>query len=160
MNIAILLGGVALAVALFFGGFKSGEAVKQVEWDQERAARTDAALVRVERQVVEVPKIVTKVVTKTVTIEKEVERAQAEVEKVIPADCVLPDGFGVLLVAAAGGVDPAAPGAADGPGAAYGCREVLEATLADLKAGWTNSARLTGLQEWAHLVTNDKGATP
>lgn len=141
-----------VATAIFFAGFKSGEAVTKVEWQQERAA-TDAKVIVVNKVVEkEVPKIVERVVTKTVTVEKEVERVVVQVEKAIPADCVLPDNYGMFLVAAARGLDPEAPGTSDALAGAYGCREVLAATLADLRAGWINTARLDGLQEWERAV--------
>lgn len=160
MNLYALLGGIGLAIAIFFGGYKAGHAVAALDAAQDRAVQQDRVIVKLQTITREVPKIVTRVVTKEVTVEKEVERVVHVIDERIPADCVLPGDYGLLLVAAARGLDPAAPGVADEAGGAYGCREVLEATLADLKAGWTNSARLSGLQEWAHLVTTEKGVEP
>lgn len=157
MNLYVLLGGVALAIALFTGGAMCGSAIKQVEWDQEKAARTEASLVRERVLVREVPKIVTKVVTKEVTVTKEVERVVEKIPELIPVDCVLPDNYGLLLVAAANGVEPGT-GDADAFAGTYGCREVLDATLKDLKAGWVNTARLDGLQAWTRLTT--QGGSP
>ena len=88
------------------------------------------------------------------------ERVILQIEKAVPADCVLPDDYGFLLVAAANGIDPESPGAIDAYSGAYGCRETLAATLKDLRGGWQNSARLDGLQDWARLVTSTKGGDP
>lgn len=159
---AAVLAGIVLAVGLAFGGYKAGVGVTEAAWEAKEIARVEKIVVRdhvVER---EVPKIVERVVTRTVTVEKEVERVRTVVEKSIPADCVLPDRYGLLLVAAARGLDPDAPGSADALAGTYGCRETLDATLADLKAGWINTERLAGLQEYVRVITAPlpKGNTP
>lgn len=147
-----LAGGV-VAVLLVLGGVKAGRALEAQEWLARDLAVAQKIVVRREVEIREVPKIVTKVVTKVQVVEKEVERVVVQIEKAIPADCVLPADYGMLLVAAANGVDPGAPGGANAFSGEYGCRETLAATLSDLKAGWQNSARLAGLQAWASLVT-------
>lgn len=119
------------------------------------ASRVDKIIVRDRIIEKEVPKIVEKVVTRTVTVTKEVDHVVTKIEHDIPPDCVLPDNYGVLLVAAARGLNPDAPGVADALAGAYGCREVLAATLHDLKAGWINTARLDGLQEYVRLNTQE-----
>lgn len=146
-----LLGGIAIAVAIATAGYKAGHAVASVDVALERAANTKADLVRVQILEREVPKIVTKVVTETVTVEKEVERVIVQSQHLLAPDCVLPGDFGMLLVAAANGIDPAA-GGTDEISGAYGCREVLAAILKDLRAGWRNSARLGGLQTFEDVV--------
>lgn len=136
--------GAVLLLGIGGGGFRLGSEIKQAQWDREKLVAADH-IVRVDKIIqVEVPKIVTRVVTKTVTVEKEVSHVQAVVNENIPADCILPDKFGMLLVAAARGIDPDSPAAAAISGA-YGCREVLDATLRDLKAGYKNTATLEGL---------------
>lgn len=148
-----LIAGAVLAVLLALGGVKAGRALEREEWVSRDLAIAQKVVVRREVEIREIPKIVTRVVTRVETVEKEVERVVTVIERQISPDCVLPDGFGMLLVAAANGVDPAAPGGADAFTGTYGCREVLAATLADLKAGWQNTASLDGIQEWARLVT-------
>lgn len=147
------IGGVLLAVGLTGAGYRAGSAVKQGEWDEAELARAEKIVVRLERQVVEVPKIVTRTVVQEKTVEKEVERVVMVIPKVLAPDCVLPDGFGMLLASAANGVDPTSPGTTSTFSGTYDCRATLAAILTDLEAGWQNSARLTGLQEWARLVT-------
>lgn len=157
-----VLGGIAIAVGIAAGGYKWGYSVAALDAAGKENARLDHIIVRERVVEKEVPKIVEKTVTRTVTVTKEVERVVTKIEHDIPPDCVLPDRYGLLLVAAARGLDPDAPGVADALSGAYGCREVLEATLHDLKAGWINTARLDGLQAWARLVTQPvpKDATP
>lgn len=155
MNVYALIGGILIAVAIFAGGVKAGRAMEGIEWAQEKAARQERVIVRQQKVIVEVPKIVERVVTRERVVEKEVDRVVTVVEKAIPVDCVLPDNFGMLLVSAARGLDPETPGVADATGGAYGCRETLAATLADLKAGWINSARLEGLQQYVRTVTEE-----
>jgi hypothetical protein len=135
------------------GGFHVGR-VYESAGNLDVALKQADKVIEVERVVtVEVPKIVTKVVTKEKVIEKEVDRVIAQVPHLLDPDCVLPGDFGLLLVAAANGLDPAAPGSVDAIAGGYDCREVITAILTDLRAGWRNSARLEGLQSWAKLVT-------
>ncbi len=154
MNVYAILGVLLMGAAACFASFEIGAKVERSTWlakevkVQERIIYRDRVIEK------EVPTIVTKVVTKTVTVEKEVERVVEIAAKVIPADCVLPAHYGGLLVAAANGRDTEAAGGADAPPAEYGCLETLDATLADLKAGWVNSARLAGLQQWVALATS------
>jgi hypothetical protein len=152
-----VLGGIAIAVALVLGGYKAGHAVAAIDAAQERAAQQEKVIVHQQVLVKEVPKIVTRTVTKEVTVEKEVERVVTVAHDLLAPDCVLPDNFGMLLVAAANGADPST-GDVDAFRGAYDCRATLAAVLADLSAGWRNSARLDGLQEWARLVTEAKPA--
>jgi hypothetical protein len=155
VNIAIFLAGALAVVAIFMGGVKAGRAY---ESNTTIAADLKAVTVQKAAQVIlvrEVPKVVTKVVTREVEVVKEVERVVNVAEKVLAPDCVMPDGFGMLLVAAANGSDPAASGSVDAFRGAYDCRATLAAVLADLQAGWRNSARLEGMQEWAKLVTRE-----
>ena len=155
MNIAYgVIGGLVMASAIFGFGVRVGAKMEENTTIKADLTRADKVIVRQEILIREVPKIVTKVVTKEVEVVKEVDRVVAQIENVLAPDCVLPDNYGFLLVAAAKGVDPAAAGESDEARGAYGCREVLKATLADLQAGWRNTARLEGLQEWAKLVTN------
>ncbi|MGE0358653.1 MAG: hypothetical protein AB7P08_17255 [Burkholderiales bacterium] len=155
-----LAAGAVLTVLLVLGGVKAGRALEREESLSRDLTVAQKLIVRREVEIVELPKIVERVVTRTVTVEKEVERVVVKIEKVIPADCVLPDGYGMLLVAAANGVDPDTPGGADAFAGAYGCRETLAATLADLKSGWKNTATLAGLQDWAALVTRTSDPPP
>lgn len=150
---AAAIGGVLLAVALTLGGYKAGAAVERDKASARELERAEKIIVRREREVVEVPKIVTKFVERKVTVEKEVERVITRIPQLLDADCVLPGNYGLLLVAAANGIDPenaAGVGSLTGP---YGCREVLAATLLDLEAGWKNTEQLRALQRWAALVT-------
>ena len=147
------LAGAVVAVLLVLGGVKAGQAMEAQEWLTRDLTAAQKVIVRREVEIREVPKIVTKVVTKVQVVEKEVERVVVQIEKAIPADCVLPADYGMLLVSAANGVDPGTPGGVNAFSGEYGCRETLAATLSDLKAGWQNSARLAGLQAWASLVT-------
>lgn len=138
------------------GGFHMGR-VYESAGNLDVALKQANKVIEVQKVVTrEVPKIVTKVVTREVTVEKEVERVITQANHMLAPDCVLPGDFGLLLVAAANGVDPAAPAPSLGLAGAYDCREVLTAVLTDLRAGWRNSARLEGLQEWAQLVTKEK----
>lgn len=152
----LVAAGIAL-IATAIGGFHMGRVYESA--GNLSIALTQANKVIEVQQVitVEVPKIVTKVVTQEVEVVKEVERVVTRIDDAIAPDCVLPDNYGLLLVAAARGLDPAATGSFDEARGEYGCREVLRATLTDLQAGWRNSTRLTGLQEWAQLVTTTKG---
>jgi hypothetical protein len=152
MFLAGAIAATTLVVGVFAGGVKAGRA-----YEANTTLKADlkhSNLVR-ERQVEvirEVPKIVTRVVT------REVERVVIASESLLAPDCVLPDNFGLLLVSAANGVDPEAAGSVDAFRGAYGCKQALAAILADLQAGWRNSARLEGLQEWAKLVTKEAPA--
>lgn len=157
MNLYVLLGGVALAVALFMGGLKVGMTVEENTAIRADLKRADRVLVQQRVVIEKVPVIVTKVVTREVQVEKEVERVVTVANDLLAPDCVLPDRYGMLLVAAANGVDPAS-GGADAFAGEYGCREVLAATLKDLSAGWRNTARLGGLQEAARVVIEARGA--
>lgn len=155
MNLYVFLSGIALVIAVFMGGVKAGRA-----YEQNTTLKADLNAVTVQRaqQVVlvrEIPKIVTKTVTREVEVVKEVERVVTVTEKILAPDCVLPDGFGLLLVSAANGVDPTTAGAVDAFAGTYECKRVLAAILTDLSAGWRNSARLDGLQEWTKLVTTE-----
>lgn len=158
MNPYVLIAGFLMALAMLGGTFRLG--VKY-----ERGQQAEAKVKEVEKIVYrdrviekEVPKIVTKVVEKRVEVEKEVERVVTKIPDLVAADCVLPDNFGFLLVAAANGIDPASARGTDALRGAYGCREVLEATLRDLEAGYVNSERLAGLQRWVEVVTEAKSA--
>jgi hypothetical protein len=158
MFLAGAIAATTLVVGVFAGGVKAGRA-----YEANTTLKADlkhSNLVR-ERQVEvirEVPKIVTRVVTREVEVTKEVERVVIASESLLAPDCVLPDNFGLLLVSAANGVDPEAAGSVDAFRGAYGCKQALAAILADLQAGWRNSARLEGLQEWAKLVTKEAPA--
>lgn len=155
MNIYALLGGILIAVAIFMGGVKAGRAFEQNTTLKADIKHTNLVMVKQQQIIKVVPKIVTKVVTREVEVVKEVERVVTVAEKILAPDCVLPDGFGLLLVSAANGVDPATAAAVDAYGGTYECKRVLAAILSDLSAGWRNSARLDGLQEWAKLVTTE-----
>lgn len=151
MNIYAVLGGVALAVALFFGGVTVGTKIERLDRVQERATELDRVIVHQQIVIKQVPKIVTRVVEKEVTVEKEVERVVTASNHMLAPDCVLPGDFGMLLVAAANGWDPSAGGVDEARGT-YGCHETLAAILSDLRAGWVNSARLEGLQQYEKVV--------
>lgn len=155
MNLYVFLAGIALVIAVFMGGVKAGRAYEQNTTLRADLKHTNLVLVKQQQVIKEVPKIVTKTVTREVEVVKEVERVVTVTEKILAPDCVLPDGFGMLLVSAANGVDPAPAGGANEFSGQYGCRETLAAILTDLSAGWRNSARLDGLQEWAKLVTTE-----
>jgi hypothetical protein len=150
MNIYAVLGGVALAVGLFFSGVTVGTKIERLDRVQERATELDRVIVHQQIVIKQVPKIVTRVVEKEVTVEKEVERVVTASNHMLAPDCVLPGDFGMLLVAAANGVDPT--GSVDEIAGKYGCRETLAAILSDLRAGWVNSARLEGLQQYEKVV--------
>lgn len=154
-----LAGAVAAATMLvgtFAAGMKAGRAYEQNTTLKADLKHSNLVMVKQQTIIREVPRIVTRVVTKEVEITKEVERVVTITPQYLAPDCVLPDDFGMLLVAAANGLDPATPGSVDALRGAYGCRAALAAILADLSAGWRNSARLSGLQEWARLVTTEK----
>lgn len=150
---AAAIGGVVLAVVLALGGYKAGAAVVQSKWNEAELARAEKIIVRERVIAKEVPKIVVQTVEREKVVEKEVERVVTVIPKILAPDCVLPDGFGMLLVSAANGVDPTAPGAPNAFSGGYDCRATLAAILTDLEAGWQNSARLHGLQEWAAVVS-------
>jgi len=130
------------------GSVKSGYEWAKGEEAQRDLVRAEKIIVRQKIVEVEVPKIVEKVVTRTLTVEKEVERV---VEKIvtIPADCDASE-LGLFLTAAANGFDPSRP--PDGFVGAYGCREVLAATLHDLRAGWINTTRYDALKDWVKVT--------
>lgn len=158
MNIGLIevLGGVLLAVALFVGGVHVGRTYEKLDREQAKVTELDH-IVTVQKVVIrEVPKIVTKTVTREIEVTKEVERVVTESQHLLAPDCVLPGDFGMLLVAAANGVDPAAGGVDEITGT-YGCRETLAAVLTDLRAGWINTARLEGLQEYQKLIAAPGG---
>ena len=157
MNIFILLGGIGLAVVIFLGGYRSGSAVASLEAAQARAGELDKIIVQQKVVEREVPKIVTKVVTKTQTVTKEVDRVVLKSSEVLSPDCVMPHDYTELLLAAARGIDPNVPGSLDAITGEYGCREVLGATLSDLKAGWHNTATLEGLQAAVRVNQPTKG---
>ncbi len=138
------------------GSFRIGMKVERSDWQQKELTRAEKVIVRERTIAVEVPKIVTKVVEKRVEVEKEVERVVTVIPKVIAPDCVLPDGFGRLLVLTANGLDPETARGANALDGAYGCREVLEALIRDHEAGGVNASRLQALQEWVELVTKDQ----
>lgn len=153
MNIYVFIGGMLAVVAIFTGGVKVGMTMEKNVTIEANLKQADLVMVKQVEIIKEVPKIVTRVVTRETEVVKEVERVVTVANSLLSPDCVLPDNYGMLLVSAANGVDPAAPGGADEIAGTYGCREVLAATLKDLLAGWRNSERLVGMQEWAKLVT-------
>lgn len=150
LNPWALIGGALAAIAYSALLIGLGERIAEGKQAKEKVKVVTQELV-IERTLrINVPKIVTKTVTETVTVEKEVERVVEVIPRVISADCVLPPGYGELLVSAAqGNVRP--PARIDEATGTYGCREVLTATLSDLKSGWVNSARLEGLQAFVAL---------
>lgn len=149
-----LIAGLVIASATFGFGVRVGQKIEQNTTLKADLKHSNLVRVRQETIIREVPKIVTKVVTKEVTVEKEVERVIVASQHLLAPDCLLPDNYGMLLVAAARGLNPDAAGRVDETAGEYGCREVLAATLSDLKAGWQNSARLAGLQQFTKLVTS------
>lgn len=156
---------VIIAALVFFalscaGSARVGWKVRDADAQKERAEAAEKVIVRERIINKEVPKIVTRVVEKRVEIVKEVERVVTKIPDLVAADCVLPDNYGFLLVAAANGIDPQAARGADALRGAYGCREVLTATLRDLEAGYVNTQRLYGLQSWAELVTKEGPSEP
>jgi hypothetical protein len=156
-----LVAGIAICVGCFGVGYKAGHAVAALDAAQEKVTELDR-VIRVDRVVIQqVPKIVERVVTKEVTVTKEVDRVITLAGSMLAPDCVMPDNFGLLLVAAANGVDPSAPGVPDEAAGRYDCRETLTAVLSDLRAGWRNTARLEGLQQYEKLLstkpTNEGG---
>lgn len=152
--------GVVFVLGLALGCFHVGRVYERAGHIEADLTKSDLVRVKQVEIIREIPKIVTKVVTQEVTVTKEVERVVTAAETMLGPDCVLPDGYGLLLVAAANGVDPTASERVDEFRGEYGCHEVLAATLQDLLAGWRNSARLNGLQEWARLVTTPAAASP
>ena len=154
MNTVIFIAGVLFCMALFGVGYKSGSAVAGLEIAQQRAGELDKIVVRDKIIQVEVPKIVTRVSTITVTKTNEVDNVILKSSEVLSSDCTMPLGYSELLIAAAKGIEPST-GGSNGPAGEYGCREVLTATLKDLKAGWINSSRLEGLQERVNLNKGD-----
>jgi len=145
----LIIGLVAGALALtgaFLGGYKAGKAIEQN--DRLEAQVTEAArIIKVTQATVKVEReIVTKWRDRERVIEKETERVIQVIQKHIDPDCRMPDGYGLLLVAAANGVDPDGPGAAPFTGR-YDCGAVLAATLRDLEAGRKNTEQLKALQE-------------
>lgn len=155
MNLYVFLAGIGIAVAIFFGGYESGKKIERLDRVQERATELDHVITQQQVVIREVPKIVTKVVTKEVTVEKEVERVVIASQHVLAPDCVLPGDFGMLLVAAANGIDPA--GNVDEITGRYDCRETLAAILSDLRAGWVNTSRLEGLQQYEKTLIATQG---
>lgn len=155
MNLYIFLAGIGLAIALVAAGFEAGRKVERLDAVQERATELDHVVTQQQVVIKEVPKIVTKVVTREVTVEKEVQRVVTVSSHMLDPDCVLPGDFGMLLVAAANGVDPT--GDIDEIAGKYGCREVLAAILSDLQSGWINSARLEGLQQYEKTLIATQG---
>jgi 3-oxoacyl-[acyl-carrier-protein] synthase III len=156
MNMAWgIVGGLVIASAIFGFGVRVGAKLEENATIKADLTRADKVIVKQTEVIREVPKIVTRVVTKEVTVEKEVERVIVASHKLLAPDCVLPDNFGMLLVAAANGADPGSSATFDAYAGGYGCTETLAAILSDLRAGWRNSARLEGLQEWAKLVTTE-----
>lgn len=162
MNIAILLGGIALAVGLFFGGFKSGEAVKQVAWDQERAARSDAALVRVEHETKVEVQTVTKYVDRIKTITVAAEETKNEIQIIVRSDCVLPPDFMRELRAVSRNTTAEAAGIAEDASERAGCRAALEVLRQSYANHYADAAQLNAIieRDAALSSTTDKGATP
>lgn len=151
---------VIIAALIFYGvscvgSGRIGWKLRDSDAQKERAEMAEKVVVRERVITKEVPKIVTKVVEKRVEVEKEVERVVTVIPKVLAPDCVLPDGYGFLLVAAANGIDPTTARGASALTGAYDCRASLAAVLTDLEAGWVNTERLRGLQAWAELVTKE-----
>ncbi len=149
----LLAGGLALALAAGLGGYQLGAQVTDGKWTAKELARAERIVVRQEVLIREVPKIVTKTVERERIVEKEVDRVVTVIPRMLAPDCVLPERYGELLVGAARGIEPdPSTGRIDVTAGTYGCREVLEATLRDLKAGAQNSARLAGLQDYVRLL--------
>lgn len=155
MNPYLWLAGLLFVLACSAGSYRIGVKVERSEWLAKKVEVQEKIIYRDRVIEKEVPKIVTRVVEKRVEVEKEVERVVTVIPKVLAPDCVLPDGFGLLLASAANGIDPTAPGGASTFAGTYDCREVLAAVLTDLEAGWVNSQRLQGLQQWVELVTKE-----
>lgn len=157
---ALIGGGVAMLV-LILGSFNVGRVYERAGVIEADLKRADKVIVRLETINKVVPKIVTKTVTREVEVVKEVDRVVTASHHMLAPDCVLPGDFGLLLVAAANGDDPAAPGSAAQYAGGYDCRQTLAAILSDLRAGWVNSARLEGLQQYEKLVAQPtKGEKP
>lgn len=153
----LLVGLVAGAIGAAAGAYVAFDVGRKVERGEHVAAELSVAQATITRLEIierEVPKIVREVAVQTVTINTETERVIREIPDLLDPDCILPDRWGMLLVAAANGWEPNAPGDPHGIAGTYGCREVLAATLKDHAAGRTNTARLAGLQRW-ELLTRD-----
>lgn len=148
-----IIGGFVAAVLLVFGSLKVGMAITQGQWDRAELNRAEKVIVRDRVLVEKVPQIVTKYVERKVEVTKEVERVIQVAPKLLASDCVLPDGFGLLIVAAANGLDPETSRGLDALRGSYGCNATLAAVLTDLEAGWKNTAQLQALQQWADLVS-------
>ena len=145
---------LAVAVACGGGGFVVGKRL-EVASELDRELTRATKVIAVQRDVIrEVPKIIEKYVQTTVTIKEETERVIEVTPKRLPDDCIMPTGFGELLVGAARGITPNASGTIDETAGTYGCAEILTATVRDLQAGRTNSARLAGLQEYVRLTSS------
>lgn len=161
MNPWLIVAALSLAIASGFVGSRIGTNLERAEWERKELARAERIIVRQEVLIRKVPKIVEKVVVREKVIEKEVDRVVTVIESALAPDCVLPDRYGELLVGAARGISPDASGRIEEAAGEYGCREVLAATLKDLKAGWQNTERLAGAQQWAQIVVNPtKGSDP
>jgi hypothetical protein len=145
ISIYILVG--ALLVSGVFGlGWKAGSAVASLDAAQARAGELDH-IVAVDRIVErEVPKIVTQYVQTTTTVTTETEHVLLKVSDTLSPDCIMPTGYGQLLVAAARGIDPADTTGFNGLAGTYDCRAVLNATIKDLAAGRRNTSKLGALQ--------------
>lgn len=149
----LLVAALVLAAGSGYVGFGLGKDVERLSWVARDLATAQKVIVKQEILVQEVPKIVTKYVERKVEITKEVERVVTVAPKLLAPDCVLPDGFGMLLVAAANGLDPETSSGLDAIRGSYGCNATLAAILTDLEAGWKNTAQLQALQQWADLVS-------
>lgn len=151
--IIYLIVGAIFTIVVAAGGYKAGSAVTALNYEQARAGEVDKLVVHQQVVIKEVPKIVAKYIQTTTTVETETTHVITKVPDLLAADCLMPSQFGQLLVAAANGVDPD-----NGPEFAkyageYGCREVLKATLLDLKSGWKNTAHLEAVEQYVSVLT-------
>lgn len=153
MNPWVLVGFGVLVISTALGSFHVGQVYERAGFIEADLRKAEKVIVKQVEVIREVPKIVTKVVTREVEVVKEIERVSVAAQTMLSPDCVMPDSFGLLLVAAANGVDPASPDALGASGS-YDCIETITAILTDLRDGYKNTARLAGLQEWAKLVTS------
>jgi hypothetical protein len=158
-SLAVFLAVLGLVWYVHHDGYSEGVAkgdakVKKLQaaWDAERAQLYAAVEAEKAREAEVVTKVEVRYVDRVKVVKEKGEEVIREVEKLIPATCVLPGAFRVLHDAAAGAQPlPADPGRASATADAVDCATALETVATNYQAALQSAERLRALQE---LVTS------
>lgn len=140
-----LLGGVALAVALFMGGWYCGGAVKELDAAQAEATRLDRVIVRIKKERVVEERVITKWRDRKEAVAVKEEAIKNEIPVIVRADCVLPADFSLQLHAISRNATVADTGFAPNEARGADCRSVLAAVSRSYANHYRETAQLNAI---------------